>query len=78
MSRETAVSYDLMQLLDIDRLSRLEQMNAGFRAGDKTFVRREPLRQDVLSRLIAGALTSDLAPKRMQRELWARLGDDPV
>jgi len=65
---ETAVSYNFMTRLAIAGLARLEQDNINKYEG-KTFVRCEPLRGDVLNRVIAGALTSELSPRGVKRKL---------
>ncbi len=65
---ETAVSYNYMTRLAVTGLAQLEQGNASKHEG-KTFLRREPLQADVLSRVIAGALTSELAPRGVKRKL---------
>jgi len=73
INRETSVSYDLLHQFYVDQLLQLERM--GPASGQLLFERRQRMRPDILQRLVAGALQSDLAPKKMVRTLEAMLGD---
>ena len=71
ITHETSVSYDFLHLFKTEQLAQLEQMNAS--SSEVTYQRREPMRAEVLARVIGGALASDMAPKGMVRELRRRL-----
>ena len=72
INRETSVSYDLLHQFYVDQLLQLEGM--GPASGQLLFEMRQRMRPDILQRLVAGALQSDLAPKKLVRMLGAMLG----
>lgn len=71
INRRTAVSFDLLREMEIDKLDKLEQLCASG-LGDR-FQRHSPASEDLLKRIIEGALKSDLTPKGMVKALKARL-----
>ncbi len=76
VTRQTAVSFDLLLSIEVDKLSQLEALCA---AGKGTgFQRHSPTSPALLNRIIKGALQSDLTPKGMVRILKERLGIDSI
>ncbi len=71
INRKTAVSFDLLMEIEVDKLAKLEQLSASGQANK--FQRHSPASDDLLKRIIEGALTSDLTPKAMVKALKARL-----
>ena len=76
INRTTAVSFDLLMSIEVDKLSKLEEMRA---AGiGILFERHAPATSTLLTRIIKGALQSDETPKGMVRALKERLGINSV
>ena len=72
INRKTAVSFDLLMEIEVDKLDKLEQLSA-LGQGSK-FQRHSPTSDNLLQRIVDGALKSDLTPKGMVKILKARLG----
>ena len=76
IKHRTSVSFDSLRTFEINNLSQLEALCA---AGESTsFERRSAVSPDLLTRIIKGALQSDLTPKGMVRQLKERLGINSV
>jgi hypothetical protein len=73
IKRETAVSYDEMLCIEVDKLSELERMNDGRPDRDRTFIRHRRVSADLLNRIIDGAFKSDDIPKGMEKLIKERL-----
>lgn len=71
INRKTSVSYDLLMEIEVDKLAKLEQLSASGQGN--MFQRRSPTSDDLLKRIIEGALNSDLTPKGMLKALKSRL-----
>jgi len=68
--RESVIRYDLLVEMDIGNLELLERMNQ--LRTITTFERREPVSDELLSRIIEGATRSDMTPKKMLKALRSR------
>ena len=71
ITRATAVSFDTMNTFPVDQLDALEKLCLAGQGN--SFRRHDPVSADLLARIVAGALKSDLTPKRMARALKERL-----
>ncbi len=69
--RETVVSYDTIQVMEVALLAELERRESLVR--DPMFRRMEPFRHDLLDRVQSDALRSPMTTPRMVRELQNRL-----
>lgn len=69
--RETVVSYDTIQVMEVALLAELERRESLVR--DPMFRRMAPFRQDLLDRVQSDALRSPMTTPRMVRELQNRL-----
>lgn len=72
INRKTAISFDLMLEIEVDKLEKLDQLNSSGQA--ERFRRNTAALIDLLNRIIEGALKSDITPKKMLKSLKARLG----
>lgn len=72
ITRQTTVSFDLLMEIKVEMLDQLEQLCA--RGLGDQFQRHSPTSDDLLERIVEGALQSDLTPKGMAKALKARLG----
>lgn len=69
--RETVVSYDTIQVMEVALLAKLEHRESLVR--DPMFRRMEPFCHDLLERVQSDALRSPMTTARMVRELRNRL-----
>ena len=65
----TAVSFDYLKPINVAPLVALEASGR-----IDLFMRYEPVSPDLLERMVQGALTSDMTPKRMKTLLMEQLG----
>lgn len=71
---KSVVTYALAKHIYVTDLERQESACSGMPAQDRWFIRQQPVSQDVMKRVINGALTSKAIPKRHKNTLLVLIG----